>query len=161
MKTFLITSFAFGACMSAFFTFQYGPALGIPGGLASGLLFGGIMSAFGMYQAAKFKGQCPLTPGETLVKEGPANHFVGAEGVGGWLYLTSTRLYFRSHKLNLQNHELSIPLTDVTGTKKSLTAGIIPNGLAVETAKGSERFVVNGARSWVEAIEHSKPAPVE
>jgi hypothetical protein len=78
--------------------------------------------------------------------------------VGGWLYLTTKRLYFRSHAFNNQNHELVIPLREITNAKRSWTAGIIPNGLTVETAKGRERFVVNGARSWVEAIEWTKPA---
>ena len=56
----------------------------------------------------------PVFVGETMLRNGPANHFVGVEGVGGWLYLTSGRLYFRSHSLNIQNHECSLMLDDVT-----------------------------------------------
>ena len=153
MKNFLILWLMFGVFMGAFFAFQHGPAVGIPSGIGSGFLFAAFMTAFAEYQARKFRGQCPLAEGETLVKEGPANHFVRVEGVGGWLYLTSQRLCFRSHKVNVQNHELSIPLSEIRSTKKSLTAGIIPNGLMVETANGSEKFVVNGSRGWVDAIE--------
>lgn len=157
VKSFLLAGSFFGAFMAAFFSFQYGAFIGIPSGLGSGLLFGVFIAAFGIYQARRFKGQCPLTDGETLLKEGPANHFVRAEGVGGWLYLTSARLFYRSHKINIQNHELTIPLADISKATTALTAGIIPNGLHVETNGRTERFVVHGSRSWVEAIELAKP----
>lgn len=158
VKTFMVMWLAFGGSMGAFFTFQYGPIIGVPSGLASGLLFAGFMSVFGLYHARKFKGQCSLMEGETLLMDGPANHFVGAEGVGGWLYLTSLRLHFRSHKINFHNHELSIPLDDIASVKTSLTLGIIPNGLTVEAPKGAEKFVVQGARGWVQAIGQTTPA---
>jgi len=38
---------------------------------------------------------------------------IGAEAVGGKLFLTNRRLVFKSHKLNIQNHELSIHLIDI------------------------------------------------
>ena len=158
VRTFLLMWLAFGGFMGAFFTFQYGPRIGVPSGLASGLLFAGFMSAFGLSQASKSKGQCLLMEGETLLKDGPANHFVRAEGVGGWLYLTNSRLYFRSHRFNIQNHELSIPLDQIVHVKTSLTLGIIPNGVTVETPTGVEKFVVQGARVWVEGIGQAKPA---
>ena len=155
VKTFLIAWVVFGAPMSVFFTFLYGPRVGVPSGLGFGFLFAALTSAFAMYQAS-FKGQCPLAEGETLRKEGLANHSVRAVGVGGFLYLTSSRLYFRSHKINLQNYELSIPLKDVLSTKTTWTAGIIPTGLCIETPTGTTRFVVPGSRSWAKAINEAK-----
>ena len=157
-KAFILSWLAFGACMAAVFTFQFGPQSGVPCGIVAGLLWAAIMSAFAKSQAQKLKVQSPLADGETLLKDGPANHFVRFEGVGGWLFLTPTRLCFRSHKVNIQNHELSFTVEEIVKSHKSLTLGFIPNGLTVESNKGKDRFVVNGAGSWVSAIEKAKSA---
>src|SRR5690348_17008344 len=76
-------------------------------------------------KAAEFEGD------ETLLHSGPANHFRGIEAVGGKLFLTSRRLRFRSHKMNVQNHDESYLLADVRSFEPSNTLGIVPNGLLV------------------------------
>ena len=158
LKLFLLMWFSFGGGMSLFFTWKYGYKSGVIGGVVSGFLFAGFMSAFAIYQARQFRGRCPLIEGETLLKEGSANHFVGAEGVGGWLYLTSARLHFRPHKFNIQKHELSIALKNMTGLKTSGKFSFILNDLVIETHEGTEKFVVQAARDWVEAIEQATAA---
>ncbi|WP_254157665.1 hypothetical protein [Chryseosolibacter indicus] len=52
-----------------------------------------------------------LDEDEELIKEAGANHFKGKEAVGGKLALTNKRLVFKSHKLNLQNHEQSFSIS--------------------------------------------------
>ena len=158
LKIFLLLWIAFGGVMGILFMWQAGPRFGVPIGLVSGLLFASIMTAFAHYQARKFRGLCPLEQGERLLKEGPANHIVGAEGVGGWLYFTTSRLYFRSHKINIQNHELVIALEQIVSVKTSGMFSIILNGLTVETRNGTEKFVVQGVRDWAEMIVKTKPA---
>ncbi len=75
------------------------------------------------------------------------------EGVGGRLYLTNKRLVFKSHKLNIQNHQLSINLIDVIGFNKYKTLGIINNGLSIQTAQNTtEKFVVEQADEWINKL---------
>jgi len=96
-------------------------------------------------------------PGEATLRDGPSNHFKGPEGVGGWLYLTPKRLLFRSHAINVQLHEIALPLNEIVSAEASRTLGIIPNGLRIVTASGRvERFVVEGNREWSAAIAEAQ-----
>lgn len=84
-----------------------------------------------------------------------ANHFKGAEGVGGWLYLTKDELIFKSHNINIQNHKLAMPLNQIASVKTSFSLGFIPNGLQVVTNDGVEKFVVFNRKEWVYKINAS------
>jgi len=124
--------------------------------LATGGAFGLLMAGFAAWQRSRFTQEDPCGEGERLVKQGPANHFLGWEAVGGWLSLTDQRLLFRSHRFNVQRHELPIPLAEVKRVEACWTAWIIPNGLRVVTARGTERFVVEGRQSWVTALNQAR-----
>ncbi len=88
--------------------------------------------------------------GESVVHFGPANHFKGLESVGGKLFLTSQRLRFRSHTMNVQTHDESYPLDTIVAVEATRTLGLIPNGLLVRLRDGrAERFVVGGRAQWV------------
>jgi len=88
--------------------------------------------------------------GEEVIKKGPANHFKGMESVGGRLYLTNQRVYFKSHPINVQTHELTIELKDIKTIGKRNTLGIVPNGVFIETQQGNtEKLVVNGRKKWL------------
>jgi len=94
-----------------------------------------------------------LAEGEVIIKEGPANHFKNWESVGGKLYLTNTRLFFKSHAFNIQTHAASYPLIDIVSARPVNTLGIIPNGMAIKLRDGSEeRFVVYGRQDWISKI---------
>lgn len=54
-----------------------------------------------------------LEPGEELLAEYRANHFLKGEGRGGKLLLTSKRLAFRPHRFNVQLEPWSVPLADL------------------------------------------------
>jgi len=154
----LRTGIPFAVFMGAFYWFFFGyRPIGILGGALAGVLFGICMALFASHQRKRFQTQRPDFPGEELIHEGPANHFFHGEGVGGWLYLTSRRLLFRSHRVNLQPHETNLLLSEISSAEPSRTAGIIPNGLLVSTVTGAlERFVVDGRKQWSEAIANAK-----
>jgi hypothetical protein len=94
-------------------------------GSIAGVLFGALMGVFAGYQRTKFEMERPTFAGEYLVKEGGANHFRNIEAVGGRIYLTDQRPLFRFHSINVQRHELSIPLQKIMEAKPCMTFGII------------------------------------
>ena len=91
-----------------------------------------------------------LQPNETILKDGPANHFKGVEAVGGRLFLTNQRVFFKSHAFNVQNHSLSIPLDSIQSMGKRNTLLLVPNGMYIETVTGErEKFVIWGRGDWI------------
>lgn len=157
LKMMLLTGIPFGIFMGIFWSFQYGAKSGVVMGIVAGVLFGALMGVFAGYQKNKFEMERPSFVGEDLVKEGGANHFRNIEAVGGWIYLTDQRLLFKSHSINVQRHELSIPLQKISEAKPCMTFGIIPNGLEIKTIDGNrEKFVVEDRKSWVKKIMEAK-----
>src|SRR6185503_13793911 len=59
-----------------------------------------------------------LEPGEQLLREQAANHFLGGEARGGKLLITNRRLAFRPHRFNVQLATFSVPLDKI----RSLTS---------------------------------------
>ncbi|MBT3864408.1 hypothetical protein HOE67_00865 [Candidatus Peregrinibacteria bacterium] len=95
-----------------------------------------------------------LKKGESIIKKGLANHFKGVEGVGGKLFLTTQRIFFKSHSLNIQKHEQSIPYSKIKSVGKRNTLFVIPNGMYIELLNGNkEKFVVFGRNKWISEIE--------
>jgi hypothetical protein len=91
-----------------------------------------------------------LQPGETILKEGGASHAKGFETVGGHLWLTNARLFFKSHALNIQVHEASYYLPDIASIQPH---GLVPTWMLVTLRNGrQEKFVVFGRAEWVAAI---------
>lgn len=125
------------------------------------VVIGGIV--FGFFTATNaaivrryFQRNRPDFHNEELIYEGPANHCYRWENTGGWLYLTTRRLLFRSHRINLQPHETDLSLSEIIRAEPSKT-GIIPNGLRIVIATGAvERFVVEGRHQWSDAIAQAK-----
>lgn len=153
-NSFFKAGLPFGLIMGIFFSITYGWKIGLNSGLLSGFIFGFLIALFLKYQSGKFTKNRPLLPGEQLLKEGAANHFLDGEVVGGWIYLTNQRFYFKSHKSNIQNHELPIPLEAISSVEKANTFGIIPNNLRLTLQNGTtEKFVVNGAGEWAEIVK--------
>ncbi|MBN1582026.1 MAG: hypothetical protein JXA89_15080 [Anaerolineae bacterium] len=92
--------------------------------------------------------------GEQTIKEGPANHWRGAESVGGKLLLTNMRLHFQSHKVNIQTHDVSYPIWEIVSVEKQSTLGVVPNGIVVTLKDGhQERFVVDDRDDWIAKIQ--------
>jgi len=136
-------------------------SIGIPTGLVAGVFFAAFISRFASKQAKNFAVDRPDFGAETLIHEGPANHFKGVEGVGGFLWLTTGRLHFRSHKMNIQKHDWIALLADVSTAQSTKTLGIIANGLLVRLSSGEEhRFVVNQNETWASSIMNAKTVRV-
>jgi len=122
-------------------------------GLFAGLLFGLIIGWFKKSKFTDYASSIALDENESIKLYTPANHFKGLEGVGGILFLTNKRLYFKSHKINIQVHELTIPKENIKEAFKHKTLGIINNGLTVITSNGQkEKFVVEKVNEWIKEL---------
>ena len=129
---------------------------GIGLSLGCGVAFGGAMGWFSLIASRRLRSKIPLRGGESLIHQGPANHFVGKEAVGGWLYLTNQRLLFASHGANFFVHEWEAPLSAIEGVSICVTLKIIPNGIVVSTTDGERRFAVDGRVRWKNQIDTSR-----
>jgi GRAM domain len=153
LRTFWKASLFFGLIMALYLSIRSDWQTGLLMGLRLGLLFGLLAGVFVAYQAKGFTENRPLLPNEKLIKEGGANHFIKMESVGGWIYLTDSRLYFKSHCSNIQNHDISIALEEIVKVEKVNTFGVIPNQLRLTLRSGKiERFVVSAASEWVNGL---------
>ena len=94
-----------------------------------------------------------LNDDEILIKKGSANHLVQFEGVGGRLFLTNQRLFFKSHSFNIQTHEESILLDDIISIETE-HRGLFFRMFSILLKNGSvERFVVRDRKTWASEIE--------
>jgi hypothetical protein len=157
-KHWIYTAVFFGLPMGVFYSLQNNNwMIGMGGGLVAGVLFAILMRWFAARQTKRFSVDRPDLNGAAILFEGPANHFKGAEGVGGYLWLTSGQLFFRSHRFNIQNHDCRMPLTEIAEVEATKTLGMIPNGLLVRLVSGTqERFVVHKNRDWAAKILGAK-----
>lgn len=125
---------------------------GVVTGAVAGILFSFFISIF---KSSKLVHDIDieLDPDEEVVFETDANHFVGAEGVGGKLFLTTNRLVFNSHKINIQSGERSIMLEEIAEIKRYKTLGFINNGISViSNSNRVDRFVVEQPDKWLERL---------
>lgn len=99
-----------------------------------------------------------LVPNESIVKENiAANLFRGLEGVGGNLTITSERLYFQPHSLNIQSQPLELSLKDIAAVEKRNTMFVIPNGMKIKMHNGQEhKFVVWNRAELIGLIQDTK-----
>lgn len=132
-------------------------------GLPAGIFFGLAMAMFLKFQYAKNKSLPEDIISEGILAHGPANHFLGMEGRGGWLFLTKSNLIFKPHGVNVQKAIFKIPLSDISSWGEHNHLGIIPNGIKVQkTNNVIERFVVASRNDWLEVLASSiqkKPLP--
>lgn len=149
-----------GVGVAVFFAVRTGTWYGgIAPGFLAGAMFAAVISWFAKRQGSRLTLQRPSFSNEKVILEGPANHFSGTSGVGGYLFLTNTRLLFLSHREKVQNHELSIPLDEIESADAGKTLGMISNSLVVKrTSDLTERFVVHEHERWRDAVLTAKAA---
>jgi hypothetical protein len=95
-----------------------------------------------------------LGAGEQILKEGFANHLLNGEGVGGKLWLTDQRLYFKSHVFNYQVHDESYPLRQIINVRPKNTLVVIRNGITISLKDGREElFFVWRRNVWITRIQ--------
>lgn len=123
-----------------------------------GFLFGWLMGVFANSKFVNKGTQIILNAGEMILHSTPGNHIKGIEAVGGKLYLTNQRLVFKSHKMNIQKHELSIDLNDIAYVQRYKVLSLMNNGLEVVTNQNKkEKFVVEPQEvdGWLSQFENS------
>jgi len=76
------------------------------------------------------------TPGEISLMDVAANLFRGPEAVGGRLQITTHKLFFLPHAVNIQRTPQEIDLKDITEVGPRNTLGLVPNGMYVRTKDG-------------------------
>jgi len=100
-------------------------------------------------------------PDVTLI-DVAANLFRGSEAVGGRIQITTHRVRFKPHSINIQKEPAEIDLQDVTEVGPRNTLGIVPNGMFVRTKDGTEyRFVVWGRGNLIKTIQAASKDRIE
>jgi len=103
-----------------------------------------------------------LHPGEEIVRRGGANLQRGLEMVGGHLYLTTERLIFEPHIINIQRKNAIVNLEDVIEVAKCWSKflnaiPLLPNSIVVKTKDGIiYKFVCFKREEWISAIKLAK-----
>lgn len=124
--------------------------------ISFGFLFGFVMFIIGFLLNRSFeKKKIEIIDGEKVIFYGPANHFVGKESVGGYLYLTKKKIMFKSHNFNLNVHEMIIPIYEIYKIEAIRTLGLVPNGIEITAKNNLERFVVFNRKIWIENINNT------
>jgi len=94
-----------------------------------------------------------LDNNEISRRKSRANHLKLFEGVGGRLFLTNQRLFFKPHFFNIQTHEESISLKDILSIEAKYS-DFISGKMTVFLRNGSaEKFYVPKRKKWVKDIE--------
>ena len=102
------------------------------GGIIAGLLFSFMLQFFADRLFKKIIVETDAR--EKVIKEGGANHLKGRVGVGGKLVLTDRRLIFKSHKINVQNHQDSFDVNSILKLEIYNSLRILENRLAIQLA---------------------------
>jgi hypothetical protein len=91
-----------------------------------------------------------------------ANLFRGAEAVGGRMQITTHRVLFKPHAINIQKEPAEIDLKEITEVGPRNTLGLVPNGLYVRTKDGTEYgFVVWGRGNLIKIIQAASKDRIE
>lgn len=140
--------------------FQHTPEKLIFQGVFFGLFFGlGFPSLFFRFgkHFAKRAGEnikADLEHGELIEAEGPANLFRGLEAVGGKLFLTNSRLIFKSHRMNIQTGQTSIHYNNIQTMVPGKSMKWLDNRLKIITGTGKPYdFVLHERDRWIEVLE--------
>ncbi|MGZ3755364.1 MAG: hypothetical protein ACXVAY_11675 [Mucilaginibacter sp.] len=156
-KSGLLSGLFFAIGMSCFYCFQFRFIVGIITGIFSGVFFGVTIYFFVSSKMVERQTEISISDNEAIIFSGPANHFLNWEGAGGKLYLLKDKLWFKSHRFNLQNHEWQLPIDQVKEIEFYNVLGFAPTGLAITTYEGkNEKFVVNNRKEWKAAIMRAK-----
>jgi len=135
-KRILFVGVPFGITVGLYVSILNNILYGIITGIIAGIVFGTGLYLFVLYQQVRFRRkQSEITGDKCVVMNGAANHFINKESAGGWLYLTKDKIIFKSHNLNIQNHQLTICLNQIAAVDKCFTLWIVPNGMKITTAR--------------------------
>jgi len=115
------------------------------------------LQKFNMKSVTKMMMKTSIEDEENGILCGGANHFKSIEGVGGKMVLFHDELVFKSHKINIQRHEIRMPLSTIADITTYQVWGLFPTGLKITLQNGSvEKFVVGKPDEWVTAVLMAK-----
>ncbi len=103
-----------------------------------------------------------LRNGEVILHSGSVSRWHRFEPVGGRLFLTNQRLYFKSHPINLFNHEWELPLCDLGKFYTCTTFLVMPGGLVIFDKRRKRRrdslskFIVEDNKEWLKYLNKVK-----
>jgi len=96
-----------------------------------------------------------LNENEVLIRKSRATHRKGIEGVGGKLYLTNQRLYFKSYFFNIQSHEETIPIQSIDYIEAE-GSDFLSAKMSIHLKSGAvEIFHMPKRKEWVHAVQNS------
>jgi hypothetical protein len=103
-----------------------------------------------VFFVARLLGQKPvfeLEPGESVLREMAANHFLNGEARGGRLLVTQRRLGFRPHRFNVQLATWSCGLSEIRSLRSEGQRLVV-----IETAPGDDWVVVANAAAAADEL---------
>ena len=127
-------------------------------GALSGFGFFAVASLVALFTVRSFgkaPAQVPFVVGEKPLAELRANHFLGIEGRGGTLVVTSQRLLFHPHRYNVQLEPIVIELSRIDGVVPWMTS------LRVDASGRKHRFVVHEPARVAELVRELVRTPEE
>lgn len=120
-------------------------------GLMGGVFFAGVMTIFTQIlfkRKDKLRERYGLK-GEVLY-DGAANHMVGKNAIGGWIFLMADRFCFASHAINVVVGVWSIPYSEIA----DVTKGKMIRSIAIHSKNGEvDEFVVNNCNEWITILK--------
>lgn len=147
LLAFFLFSIAFGGiCIVLFQNILRGVVYGI----FAGVLYSAGAGLFSVIISKRMEiFRKALESNATVIYDGAANHWIGKEAVGGWLFALEEGLLFISHKVNINVHECRIAYRELQSVQK----GKKLNSITVELKNGKkEEFVVNNRKEWIEIL---------
>lgn len=94
-----------------------------------------------------------LRSNEIVLRKTRANHLRSNEGVGGRLFLTNQRLFFKPHFFNIRTEEKSIPLENIAAIKTPHSDLLSLKLAIILTNNFVEFYVVRKRKDWLKEIE--------
>lgn len=114
-----------------------------------------LVTLFAVRSLGKPPATIPIVAGEEPLSELRANHFMGIEGRGGTLVVTSRRLLFHPHRYNVQRLPIAIELSRIDGVVPWMTT------LRIDAAGRKYRFVVHEPNRVAELVRELVRTPEE
>lgn len=96
----------------------------------------------------------PRNDAEEIQDKYTASYFPGVFGISGRLIITTQRVLFEAHRVNLKRQNVEIFLHDITAVFPSYTLGLVPNAFTVRCRSGKEyKFNVFGRDEVIALID--------
>ena len=96
-----------------------------------------------------------LKNNDTIIRQRRADHLRSLRGIGGKLYLTDQRLFFKPHSFDAGTDEAYIPLQNIKSISAPRNDFISKKLVNLQNDDFIEFFVVNKRPEWIKEIENA------